>query len=76
MTCPHCRNKTQQTQPALSPDAETNDVLFELCPMCGMIWLDFGASRPGLYRSVEAQVARWEQARLRRESQHLTREVS
>jgi Zn-finger nucleic acid-binding protein len=35
------------------------EVLFEICGACGLIWLDFGSSRPALHRALERQTARW-----------------
>lgn len=57
MRCPHCQN-------AFAKKPAKSDVLFDLCPRCGTIWLDFGSLRPKLYRQVEAQVERWERDRL------------
>ena len=65
MFCPHCQHTISEFQAAAAPPAQAAqtqpDVFFELCSRCGMVLLDFGATRPKLHRAVEAQAVRWEQ---------------
>lgn len=53
-TCPHCHHK-------VAVQASPQEMQVEFCSRCGIFWLDFGNQRPGLYRAVEAQSARWHQ---------------
>lgn len=49
MNCPHCRHRL--AEPAAHLQAAT--VLFGICPRCGRIWHDTGASAPqGLLRGL------------------------
>lgn len=72
MYCPNCQNLISEQNNAQGADAAVthqhlpgqreskSEVFFELCSRCGILWLDFGATRPGLYGAVEKQVQRWD----------------
>lgn len=65
MFCPHCQHSLSEAQAPAAPSAHEphtqSGVFFELCSRCGIVLLDFGATRPKLHRAVEAQAVRWEQ---------------
>lgn len=65
MFCPHCQHHLSESQATAAPPVQATQaqpgVFFELCSRCGIVLLDFGATRPKLHRAVEAQAVRWEQ---------------
>lgn len=56
MNCPTCLHHMPDRQ-------ESPELFFEICPRCGVVWIDFGGQRPRLYASVESQAARWDNLR-------------
>lgn len=60
MFCPHCHHRLSDSAPGQAATQQVSGVFFELCARCGIVLLDFGATRPKLHQAVEAQTVRWE----------------
>lgn len=58
--CPTCQQTLTQTP-------QNADVQLEYCPICKMVWLDYGRNRPRLYEQLEKQVRQWEAGLERRQ---------